>query len=124
MSEEFYTLDHNGQQIEDEEMSKTMFNLMELRPHSSVVYTYDLQDRKTSETYMTRISDIVLRKASGIYGMVVGRNREKTELFMISSRLYSTFYSCTVKRSSSMTRRTDLSETTGSTLSLFVNTPP
>lgn len=41
MSEEFYTLDHNGQQIEDEEMSKTMFNLMELRPHSSVVYTYD-----------------------------------------------------------------------------------
>ena len=41
MSEEFFTLDHNGQQIEDEEMSKIMTNLMELRPHSSVVYTYD-----------------------------------------------------------------------------------
>ena len=38
---EYYTLEHNGETIEDEEMSKILSMLMEIKPHSSMTYTYD-----------------------------------------------------------------------------------
>ena len=38
---EYYTLEHNGETIEDEEMSKVLNMLMEIKPHSSMTYTYD-----------------------------------------------------------------------------------
>ena len=41
MSDENYRLEHNGQVIDDEKMSKILSNLMALKPHKSNVYTWD-----------------------------------------------------------------------------------